>query len=118
VLAFNDVINRRDLAALGGLMTEDHTLIDTGNNVLSGREDVLNAWRGFFEAFPDYRNVWTELTVKAERLIALGHSTCATESELDGPAIWSATVRADRVSQWRVYTDTPENRTRLGLDST
>ena len=98
-------------------MTEDHTLIDTGNNVLSGRGDVLSAWRGFFEAFPDYQNVWTELTVKSEMLIARGHSSCATERELDGPAIWTATVRADRVSQWRVYTDTPENCMRLGLDS-
>ncbi len=98
-------------------MTEDHTLIDTDNNVLSGRDGVLIAWRGFFEAFPDYRNVWKDLTVNAEMLIAVGHSTCATEPELDGPTIWTATVRADSVSQWRVYTDTPENRAQLGLDS-
>jgi ketosteroid isomerase-like protein len=96
-------------------MTDDHTFIDTEENVLSGREDVLSAWRGFFEAFPDYRNVWTDLTVKGEMLIAVGHSTCATEPELDGPAIWTATVRTDGVSLWRVYTDTPENRIQLGL---
>jgi ketosteroid isomerase-like protein len=41
-LAFTDAITRRDLVALGGLMTDDHT----DNNVFSGREDVLNAWRG------------------------------------------------------------------------
>jgi ketosteroid isomerase-like protein len=86
-LAFNDAITRRDLVALGGLMTDDHTFIDTDDNVLSGREDVLNAWRGFFEAFPDYRNVWRNLIVKREMLIAVGRSTCATEPELDGPAI-------------------------------
>jgi ketosteroid isomerase-like protein len=96
-------------------MTDDHTFIDTDDDAFSGRDDVLNAWRGFFEAFPDYRNVWTDLTVKGETLIAVGHSTCATEPELDGPAIWTATVRADRVSLWRVYIDTPENRIQLGL---
>jgi hypothetical protein len=26
-----------------------------------GEEEVLETWRGFFEAFPDYRNVWTDL---------------------------------------------------------
>jgi ketosteroid isomerase-like protein len=97
-------------------MTEDHTFIDTEDNVISGREDVLGAWRGFFEAFADYRNVWTHLTVKGETLIAVGHSTCATERELDGPAIWTATVRAGSVCVWRVYADTPENRVQLGLD--
>jgi hypothetical protein len=76
----------------------------------------LSAWRGFFEAFTDYRNVWTDLTVKGEMLIAVGRSTCATEPELDGPAIWTETVRTDSVSLWRVYTDTPENRIQLGLD--
>jgi ketosteroid isomerase-like protein len=116
-LAFNDAINRRDLVALGGLMADDHTFIDTEGNVLSGREDVLGAWRGFFGAFPDYRNVWTSLTVKGETLVAVGHSTCASEPELDGPAIWTARVRAaDGVSLWRVCTDTPENRIQLGLD--
>jgi ketosteroid isomerase-like protein len=115
-LAFNDAINRRDLVALGGLMTDDHTFIDTEDNVVSGREDVLGAWRGFFGAFPDYRNVWANLTVKGETLVAVGHSTCASEPELDGPAIWTARVRADGVSLWRVCTDTPENRIQLALD--
>jgi ketosteroid isomerase-like protein len=114
--AFNDAITRRDLAALRGLMTDDHAFVDSGGNVISGMRDALDAWRGFFEAFPDYRNVWTDLTADGDTLIATGHSICATEPELHGPAIWAATVRGDRVSVWRVYEDTPDNRARLGLD--
>jgi ketosteroid isomerase-like protein len=117
-LAFNDAITSRDLVALGSLMTGDHTFIDTAGTVLSGRERVLSAWKGFFEAFPDYANRWTDLTVNGETLIAIGRSVCASEPELDGPAIWTATVRAGKVSQWRVYEDTPENRTMLGADLT
>jgi protein-S-isoprenylcysteine O-methyltransferase Ste14/ketosteroid isomerase-like protein len=115
VLAFNDAITNRDLAALGTLMTEDHTFIDSDGHVISGRDDVLDAWRGFFEAFPDYRNVWASLTLKGDLLIALGHSLCPIEPRLDGPAIWTAKVRGARVSEWRVYEDTPESRAMLGL---
>jgi ketosteroid isomerase-like protein len=114
-LAFNDAITRRDLAALAGLMTDDHTFVDSGDNVLAGKEDVLNAWRGFFEAFPDYRNVWADVALIGDVVVATGNSVCATEPQLDGPAIWTASIRGDRVSEWRVHEDTPESRARLGL---
>jgi ketosteroid isomerase-like protein len=93
VLAFNDAITRRDVAALGRLMTDDHTLIDSDENVFSGKEEVLGAWRGFFNAFPCYRNVWTERSQSGDAVIALDHSVCVTEPELDGFAIWTASVR-------------------------
>jgi ketosteroid isomerase-like protein len=116
VVEFNDAITRRDLAILGSLMTDDHTFVDSSGNVISGKEVVLEAWRRFFEAFPDYRNVWTQLVRGGDGLIAIGRSVCASQPELDGPAIWAANVRGNKVSEWRVYEDTPSNRTRLGLD--
>ena len=115
VVAFNEAINRRDLAALGGLMTDDHAFIDSNANVVAGRHEVLKAWEGFFEAFPDYRNEWSRVMPIGGALIALGQSACSTEPLLDGPAIWSATAIGDRVSEWRVYEDTPDNRHRLGI---
>jgi ketosteroid isomerase-like protein len=114
-LTFNDAITQRDIQALGRLMTDDHIFIDSDENPLSGKEEVLRAWKGFFTAFPDYRNVWTEVLPSDDTVIALGHSVCASEPALDGPAIWTASVRANRVSAWRVYEDIPENRTLLGL---
>jgi ketosteroid isomerase-like protein len=115
VLAFNEAITQRDVAALARLMTDDHTFIDSDENLVSGKEEVLGAWKGFFNAFPEYRNVWTAVLPSGDAVIALGHSVCATEPELDGPAIWTASVRDDRVSTWRVYVDTPENRALLGI---
>ena len=40
------------------LSMEDHTFVDSDDNVVSGGDVVLEAWRSFFEAFPDYRNLW------------------------------------------------------------
>jgi ketosteroid isomerase-like protein len=115
-LAFNDAITRRDLASLGRLMTDDHAFIDAGDNVWSGKEEVLNAWRGFFEAFPDYRNVWSSVSPGDGVLIAVGRSVSASEPQLDGPAIWTVKTLGERVSEWRIYEDTLANRTRLGVE--
>ena len=111
---FNDCIASRDIEALTQLMTEDHTFVDTEGNVVSGRRACRAAWQGFFEAFPDYSNVFDAVTA-ADTLVAMvGHSLCSAPA-LDGPALWTATIRDDKVARWRVYTDTPSNRDALGL---
>jgi ketosteroid isomerase-like protein len=115
VIAFNEAINRRDLDALAGLMTEDHAFVDTAGGAVTGKQAVLEAWAGFFEAFPDYRNEWSAIVSKDGAHVALGRSVCATEPALDGPAIWTARTREGKVSEWRVFEDTPANRQLLGI---
>ena len=96
-------------------MTYGHAFTDSDANVFSGKAEVLKAWEGFFEAFPDYRNEWSRVTLTGGTLVAVGRSICSTEPLLDGPAIWAATTAGDKVSEWRVYDDTPANRRRLGI---
>jgi ketosteroid isomerase-like protein len=117
VLAFNGAINARDVAALDRLMTDDHALIDSSGRTKSGRDEVLSAWRGFFDAYSDYRNIWSEVRPIGGVVIATGRSVCSTEPRLDGPAIWAARTRGERVSEWRIYEDTAANRRRLGLEA-
>jgi ketosteroid isomerase-like protein len=115
VLAFNAAINARDVGALDRLMTDDHALIDSAGHAIAGREEVLGAWRGFFDAYSDYRNVWSDIQPIGGVVIATGRSVCSTEPLLDGAAIWAAKTRGDRVSEWRIYEDTATNRRRLGI---
>jgi ketosteroid isomerase-like protein len=96
-------------------MTDDHTFVDSDDNVLAGKQKVLKAWKGFFDAFPDYRNDWSNVMPIGDALIAVGRSVCSTEPALDGPAIWMARTADDQVSEWRVYEDTPAIRGRLGM---
>jgi ketosteroid isomerase-like protein len=112
---FNACINRRDLSGLAELMTEDHVFTDTLGASVRGKAGCLDAWRGFFEQFPDYRNTFTSLIARGDLTIAVGYSTCAVEA-LDGPAVWTAEVKDDKVSHWRVYEDTPELRMELGVE--
>jgi ketosteroid isomerase-like protein len=115
VVRFNEAVNGRDLQTLGKLMTDDHTFIDSSGEVFAGKEKVLRAWDGFFAAFPDYRNEWAEVLTIGGTVVAIGRSVCSTEPTLDGPAIWTARTQGGRVSEWRVYDDTPESRSQLGL---
>jgi uncharacterized protein (TIGR02246 family) len=114
-IAFNEAINSRDLEALAALMTDDHTFVDPAGTVVAGRDAVVAAWEGFFGSFPDYRNIWSEVTSEDHEVTAVGRSVCSNEPALDGPAIWTAMARDGKISEWRVHDDTSETRRRLGL---
>ena len=57
VLEFNEAINRRDIDALAELMTETHRFIDSAGVSVEGKDSCIEAWRGCFDTFPDYRNL-------------------------------------------------------------
>ncbi|TFF67976.1 nuclear transport factor 2 family protein [Candidatus Thorarchaeota archaeon] len=112
---FNQCITEKDLDTLRSLMTEGHRFIDASGDVVEGKKEMTEAWRDFFRRYPDYCNVFEPYEVREGLVIMLGYSICSHE-ELDGPAIWSARVRGNRVSEWRVYDDTEATRKMLETD--
>jgi ketosteroid isomerase-like protein len=114
VLLFNEQINNRDIESLAAMMTEDHTFIDSSDEVHTGKEMMVAGWRNFFETYPDYRNHFEVVESRGDLVLVIGYSTCAHEP-LDGPAIWTAKVVGEQMQEWQVYLDTAENREKLGL---
>jgi ketosteroid isomerase-like protein len=114
VTRFNESINNRDIDTLAAFITDDHSFIDSADQSFQGKEKVVETWKGFFVAFPDYKNHFDTLTEKDELVIVTGRSTCSFK-ELNGPALWTAKIRDGKVSEWRVYDDTSENRKRLSV---
>ena len=103
VLAFNDAINRGDLPGLGRLMADDHRFIDTAGNTFTGKPACLEAWRGFFASFPDYRNVFDNVRSDPGGIVRVhGRSECSVAA-LAGPARWRAVVADGLVVEWRVF---------------
>jgi ketosteroid isomerase-like protein len=98
-LRYNEKINQRDLEGLVELMTEDHTFIDNSGDV---DKNMKEGWREFFENYPDYRNIFTSVTVSNNVVVMVGYSTCSNERRLNGPSMWTAKVLGGRVSEWRV----------------
>jgi len=110
VRAYIARINARDPEGLAPLMTERTRFVDaTGGRYTLSRE----AWAAYFADFPDYR-------VRVERIFSAG-PTVAVFGIASGsyrgrggttpgaawrfPAAWSATVRAGKIVEWRVYGD-------------
>lgn len=115
VRRFNEAINAADPDRLAALMAEDHAFIDSAGSSVTGRAACLDAWRGFFAAFPGYRNELAAFHVRGDAVAVVGRSVCS-EPALDGPALWAARIRDGLLTEWRVYEDTPQNRSRLGID--
>lgn len=103
VLAFNDAITRRDLDVIESLMTDDHRFVDSAGNVVGGRAACVDAWRSFFAAFADYRNVFAETRPSNDGAIEMsGRSECS-DARLREPARWTVRVREGLVEEWRVH---------------
>jgi ketosteroid isomerase-like protein len=112
---FNDRINDRDVDGLAELMADDHAFIDAAGGRVVGKPACLAAWRGFFGAYPDYRNHFESTASRGDVAVAIGRSTCS-DPILAGPAIWAARVRDGKIVEWRVYEDTPETRAQLSIE--
>ena len=114
-VSFNEHITAGDLDGLAGLMSDDHTFIDTAGTTVRGKPDCVQTWAGFFDAFPGYRNTFEAVQVNGDVAAIRGRSDCPGCPDLEGPALWTARVRDGLVAEWRVYEDTPSARRRLGL---
>ena len=116
VLQFNEYINAQNPTGLSALMTDDHALFDDGLTIQRGKEKVLDTWRQFFSLFPDYRNVFERIESRDDLVVISGYSVCS-DDRLNGPALWTAKVNDNKITEWRIYEDTLENRKRLDIRS-
>jgi len=114
-LQFNDCISTKDIEGFEQLMSDNHIFIDTGNNVANGKQTCLTIWKGFFNIFPDYKNVFKIIVTSNNLVIMIGYSVCS-DRRLNGPAIWTAKITDKKISEWRIYEDTAQNRLQLGID--
>jgi ketosteroid isomerase-like protein len=112
--AFNERINARDVDGLSALMTDGHSFIDTEGAAVTGKAACMAAWRSFFSAFPNYRNVFERVIERGDTIVAIGRSECS-DPRLAGPAVWTAKIADKRVSEWRVWEDNAETRRALAL---
>lgn len=115
VRQFNEAINSQDMKGLAELMSSEHAFMDTAGHAIRGKQETLKAWESFFAAFPDYQNVFEGLVTKEDLVVIVGRSSCS-DRRLDGPALWTARVENGKITEWRVFDDTPDNRRQLGVE--
>jgi ketosteroid isomerase-like protein len=110
---FIEAINNHNTEAICGLMTEDHTFIDSGGDVHRGIVGMRKAWSDYFKMFPDYKIDAPEFVVTGDTVILLGKAsgTCSVdgttkaENHWEIPAAWKAVVVDGKVKLWQVFAD-------------
>jgi limonene-1,2-epoxide hydrolase len=116
VKAFIAAINRRAPLEISGLMTEDHVLVDSGGQALSGRQNVAAGWEAFLRMFPDYQ-IQIESILGNKSMVAVFGSASGTfqgkrglvpQNRIKMPAAWKAVVEKGKVKLWQVYADWTE----------
>ncbi|WP_433203494.1 nuclear transport factor 2 family protein [Dactylosporangium sp. CS-047395] len=119
-VGFIDRINRGDPAGLAELMHPDHRLVVLDEPPLVGRDANVEAWRGYFTAFPEYVIHPRHLTAAGGRVAVLGTTTGShlglpDEEESRLTVIWLAEVEQGRLTLWRICPDTPDVRRAAGV---
>jgi limonene-1,2-epoxide hydrolase len=116
VEAFITAINGRVPSEISSLMTDDHTFIDSGGAVQSGRANMTAGWEQYFRMFPDYK-IEVESILGDKALVAVFGSASGTyngkrglvpENRIEMPAAWKAVVEDGKIKLWQVYTDWTE----------
>jgi ketosteroid isomerase-like protein len=124
VKAFVAAINSGDVSQLTSFMTEDHTFVDSGGGVGTGRDNMRNGWSQYFCMFPDFK-IEIQNILQDKDLVAVFGSASGTyngkrglvpENSIEMPAAWKAIVENDKIRHWQVYTDWTEGSRIIGED--
>ncbi len=89
-------INRGDLDGLCDSMTDDHVFYVEGEEPTNGKERMRDAWRGYFDGFPNYQVFEDEVFENSLGVFIVGHTSGshvpAEEETIEGE--YSIPVRA------------------------
>jgi limonene-1,2-epoxide hydrolase len=118
VLRFMDKINEHDVPAIVSSLSDDHVLVDSLGNELTGRDKLRSGWKGYFKMCPDYRVSHESISTcgfrsSAELVSVFGtaggtiakNGTLPAENKWQVPAAWQAAVREGKIVRWQVYAD-------------
>lgn len=112
VLDFVKCINEHDVNRLSEFLSDDHTFTDAHNNNISGRENLLQGWRSYYNMFPDYNIEVDEFYEAGCTFVMMGFAS-GTYKGLNPkrnhwklPAAWKAVVENGKIKHWQVYCDT------------
>jgi len=114
VMDFIKAINSHQIKKIGSLMTDDHTFINSHGKKVQGKNNMKEAWKGYFEFFPDYTIEITEIIEDEETFALFGWATGTYKSGDDTeasnswklPCAWKAVVEGEKIILWQVYSDT------------
>ena len=119
-ISFIDAINHGEIDRLAALMDKDYSLVIFGK-AEEGRERGIEGWKGYANAYPNYRIHPQRMVAEGNRAAILGYTTGShlglpDDEEAKLTLIWVAEVTKDGlVRKWELLEDTPKNKRDTGL---
>jgi ketosteroid isomerase-like protein len=113
VLDFVEAINNGNVDKIYDLMTDNHLFIDSQDNRVIGKENMKQAWVGYFALFPDYKIEINKILEEDSFVCILGYAS-GTYKNLKNkndrnhwriPAALTAIVKGNQIKVWQVYAD-------------
>jgi len=101
---FVECINAGNPEALKAHQTEDFAFTDMSGEVTWGRQ----GWEDYFTSYPDYRIHVERVLICGDGVAIIGRTTGShipPEVEEHETVLWTAEIRGELVSEWRIYTD-------------
>jgi ketosteroid isomerase-like protein len=101
-------INAHDPKGIVSFCTADHVFIDSLGSQVSGREQLEQAWAGYFSLFPDYRIDLKAAALQNAVVLACGFASATHATSKKSwriPAAWRAIVRDGHIAEWQIYAD-------------
>jgi ketosteroid isomerase-like protein len=94
-------------------MTPDCIFIDAYDNVISGKDAIVQAWIGYFKMFPDYLIETVEILEGDSSYAIFGYAGATYKNLKDennstyfrAPAAWKVIVENNHIKHWQVYAD-------------
>jgi ketosteroid isomerase-like protein len=113
ILDYIDAINKADVDRILNIMTDDHVLIDSHDNKMTGKDNLRQAWTGYFGLFPDYKIEVNEIIEKDSLFCIFGYAsgTYKNLKNKDNSNYWknpialTAIIKDSHIKQWQIYTD-------------
>lgn len=113
ILEYVDAINKADVDRILNILTVDHILIDSHDNKMTGKDNLRQAWTGYFEMFPDYKIEVNEIINKDSLFCILGYASGTYKNLKNNdnsnywkiPVAWTAIIKDNLIKQWQIYAD-------------
>jgi len=113
LLDFVDAINCANVDRMADLMADDPVFVDSRDNRTTGKENMKQAWKGYFNLFPDYKIEITGMLQKKSLFYLVGYAGGTYMNMINEnntnywriPTAWTAIIKKNKVQYWQVYAD-------------
>jgi hypothetical protein len=113
IVDFIEAINNGNVDKMVALMATDHLFLDSRDQKMEGKDNLRQAWIGYFALFPDYKIEINEILEKDSVICIFGYASGTYKNLIKEdnrnhwriPAAWRAIVMDDYIKLWQVYAD-------------